>query len=521
MLKANKRNTYLFLSLIISLITAILVEKRIFTDPYAINDDVRNQIYWMAKLIDPDYFRGDYIADYFSQSSMVSPLYKLFFSFCASSKPLFSLGLDPKLISQYMVFPIILATTYALFKLGELHKDSRFAFWLCFVFTVYIWMMKFIAGALPRSFFYLLFFTFLYFWQSRKSLSLHLCVVLQALIYPTAFFISWSTLVADWFLSKQKSNNTASTNLSLITSTLTVSLPILYFRYIFNKDHRFGSLYNFAEAIKMPEFYIDKRHPVFIVPSNFIELISKPSNLVIISFVAITFLIWAIYAYRTFGKALKLQPALREAFRQPSYLWTSALASIVLFVVAHFLLFYLYLPHRYIAYVLPLVPIFILATSQYESENRMISAAKQRWTIYVYALIAVFAFSSSLDDDLISVSKQEKLIFNYLSKTPKDSLIVAPLKFASNIPAFSYRSVLLSSESDIPYHKLYYAEIKKRQALQNAIYKAQSQSELRSYAKEYGIDYVIVDSKEPHSGFLDQMQSDFKTKRFFIVAMFS
>lgn len=61
------------LSLLFSLIVALIVERRVFSDPYAINDDVRNQIYWMAQIMQPSLFDHDYIAAYFTQPMLVSP----------------------------------------------------------------------------------------------------------------------------------------------------------------------------------------------------------------------------------------------------------------------------------------------------------------------------------------------------------------------------------------------------------------------------------------------------------------
>ena len=54
----SKRNasTLLLLSLLLSLAIALFVEQRVFWGVMAINDDVRNQAYWMTRITDPTLF---------------------------------------------------------------------------------------------------------------------------------------------------------------------------------------------------------------------------------------------------------------------------------------------------------------------------------------------------------------------------------------------------------------------------------------------------------------------------------
>jgi hypothetical protein len=42
----------------------VLAHLRALATPFVINDDVRQQIYWMQQWQDPALFRGDFLTDY-------------------------------------------------------------------------------------------------------------------------------------------------------------------------------------------------------------------------------------------------------------------------------------------------------------------------------------------------------------------------------------------------------------------------------------------------------------------------
>lgn len=477
------KNFRLTLTLILSITIAIFVEHRVIFDAYAINDDVRNQIYWMARFIDPQFFNNDYIATYFTQSSMVSPV-------LAALYKLFSFFADPKILTQYLPFPIILITTYFLYKACEIHAGPKYAFWISLIFNLYIWTMKYTAGGLARSFFYLLFFYFFWMLARRNLLGISICFVLQALIYPTASFLSLVTLLIESFRAKLSAK--------FFSIALAISALILCTRYLYFKVPGFGPLTTFEQAKNMPEFYLDGRAAVFVTPYSFTQtgidwnLISamllkfwdKASLALLICF-------GLIISYFIYKKVFHNSNPL---VNMPSYLYSSTIASIVLFIIAYLTLFYLYLPHRYITYTLPLIPVYIIGSLLFKLEQ---DNAKRPWLIWPLILLICFGASKLWREDLIFVGKVQRKALQYLSKTPKDSMIAAPMELASNIVVFSYRSVIVSSEVNIPFHQAYYKEISKRVQDLNQLFKTEDLEYIQNFVQKYNIDYIVVDTKDP------------------------
>ncbi|MDA0772056.1 MAG: hypothetical protein O3C63_03840 [Cyanobacteria bacterium] len=481
-------NPRLVFSLLISLGLALFVEHRVFFDTYAINDDVRNQIYGMAKYLDPSYFANDYIAAYFTQPSMISPIVGLIYKS-------FSFFADPKLLTQYLPFILIMATTYFLFKASEIHAGSNYAFWVSFVFNLYIWTMKYMAGGLARAFFYLLFFMFFYFLAKRAWKSMVLCFALQALIYPTACFLSLITLIIELirtrFFLKEKIKDIT----KALTGSFLVSAIILYFRYIYFKVPGFGPMTTLDQAVKMPEFYLDGRACVFVVPFSFyqngisLELITNgfikfwDCSYILILIIAALVLFYSI--------SRKFFNVSKTTITSPSYLWSSAIASLSLFVIAYLNLFYLYLPHRYIAYTLPLVPIYLIGALLFKLES---DCSKRPIITWIVAIVMILAIAPLWREDLIHLSKAERKLHQFLETTPKQSMIAAPLKLASNIPAFAYRSVIASSETNIPFHQTYYKEVKTRVDNLAQLYATTDINYIRDFVQQYSIDYVVIDT---------------------------
>ena len=54
----------LLLAAVLSGVVFILAHLKALTNPYVVNDDVRQQLFWMQQWLDPELFKGDLLADY-------------------------------------------------------------------------------------------------------------------------------------------------------------------------------------------------------------------------------------------------------------------------------------------------------------------------------------------------------------------------------------------------------------------------------------------------------------------------
>jgi hypothetical protein len=84
-------------------------------------------------------------------------------------------------------------------------------------------------------------------------------------------------------------------------------------------------------------------------------------------------------------------------------------------------------------------------------------------------------------------------VYQFFAQQPKDILIASLAEEVDNIPSFSKRSILVSKEYALPFHRGYYQEIRQRAIdLINAQYSPSLQT-LQDFVKKYQIDYFMID----------------------------
>ena len=151
------KNCYLWLgiSLAVTIYYGLISYHHGFSQDYIVQDDVRQHIVWLQKLIDPELFPNDFIAEYFES---LAPLgFKALYSWTAK------FGIEPIWLAR--ILPTILAiitTIYTyLFTLKILPKASTGFLATLFVNQL-IWLNDDLITATPRAFLYPYFAAFLY-----------------------------------------------------------------------------------------------------------------------------------------------------------------------------------------------------------------------------------------------------------------------------------------------------------------------------------------------------------------------
>lgn len=266
----NKPILRLLLSLMFSLGLGCFVERSIFGNPFALNDDVRNQVYWMARIFDPTLFPQDFIADYFTQPLLVSPILHGIYSF-------FSLGVNPIVLTQFLPFALVILATLFLFKFAERYQDASYAFWTCFSFNCSIWIFKNLSGGLSRAFFYPLFFLLLWSLYTAQWRYVALTLWLSTLIYPPAFFLGLVLLLIEMWVHRHQEAE-RSNRIKCFFWSLGGSLMLVAGRlYMFPHEEKFGALTTHFKAEGMRFFYKGGR--IVLFPFNHEPLdLSFPFN---------------------------------------------------------------------------------------------------------------------------------------------------------------------------------------------------------------------------------------------------
>ncbi len=158
-------------------VTAGLFLLRAFASHFAIQDDARQFLAWMARLRDPGAMPGDLTADYFH--SVSPPLFRLIYALPAA------IGVEPVMTSRLLVPLLLIASAFAAWRVATaITPRPAVAFLTAACAMLAIVHDDGIFSATPRAFFAPLFLTFLDGMLRERRGQMVIALTLLAAIYP-------------------------------------------------------------------------------------------------------------------------------------------------------------------------------------------------------------------------------------------------------------------------------------------------------------------------------------------------
>ena len=437
------------------------------TDKYTVGDDVRT----MLQAIDlPDSYIGDYTKLGFPTTYHLTQFYKVLTNFV-------DLVLATKIMS---VFLYILVALFSYLLAKELKLKYAFIFSLLITLQTGIMFWVF-SGGLSRGFAFPLLLAFLYFLIKRNTINYTFVMILQTVIYPPIFIISLGVIGIE-FLRK---------NIA-IWKILPVIVPagILYF--IIPKSIKFGEQVNLIEALHMPEFYSGARAPVFRGDIPFTNSITDTLHSIFNSYnfnISSPFYLDAFFLLGLFS--LFVLVIFWKKISLPNELKALTISGIILFILSFVMFSKLYLPSRYIIFTFPIIAIYYISRGLELSLSGK-SVFKKTLVVLFVILLAFTFYSPKIENGLVTCDDKE--LYNYLEKLPKDSLIAAHPRIADCIPLYSSRNVLFMDELSAPYYKIYYTKIKLQITDFFDMYYSNI-DKTKSFCDKYSISHILIDTR--------------------------
>ena len=492
----SKRLFWLILSIIAALTFALTALNYQYQTPYTVNDDTRVHLFWMVRFIDPELFPKDLIADYFQSiaPSGFSFLYKIFALF----------KINPFIVGNFLPIFLILITTFYCFEVVQKIFPVPFAgFIATLLLNQNLFLRDDIYSSTPRAFIYPLFLAFLYYLLKSSLLGTLITIAFQGLFYPHTLLISGLILLIRIFRKENNLIKLDKENYIYYFTSLLLALLIMIPYALKISD--FGPVITAKEAIKLPEFSPSGRSNFFVDNPLEFWLYGERSGILpqewkyTLAFSFGCFIpILKQYPYRF--------PLITKVNSQVWILVQLLLASVVMFILAHILLFKLHLPSRYTQHTIRItlaladgIVITVLLNSfwgwlQRKSINKPILKL-----LGLSALICLIIFpsyaASQYPERLSYVTGKSPEIYSFLKEQPKNSVIASLTSEANFIPTFAQRSVLTGEEYAIPYHTGYYSQIRQRtKDLIRAQYSPKLE-EIKTFIKQYKIDFWLLDKQ--------------------------
>ena len=488
---------------VFALVIGILIQYPALTNPYVLDDDARQHLYWMRQFQDPELFQGDLLTQYAKnyQTWGVVLLYYL----C-------SFFVDPILMGKILTVILFSVTTLYLFKLVKhwTNKDTGLLAAVVFMGTpIYMGTM---SGGFPRSFGYPLLAMFLYYLARKEDLKVCLVFILQSLFYPMIFLISLLTYLPTFFsISKKKKYfNASGRKIKYFLISFLICTAILAGKYLYSYDPLIGKIVSRSQVERHLEFSMRVgRFPIFpptpflrqvtdnfsngtLFPGLLKDYTDKYSEVSIL----FNFKIWVAAAFLFLMTEIS-----RRKIRVPCEMVFLFLSGVVLFGIANVVMFKLFLPRRYLSYSIPLIGLVVLvfAIGGCFSKIRNDKIRKICQVLLLLFILRNYDLKAMAYFNDLSAQKD---FFAYLKTLPKNTLIAAHPSVADNIPTFAKRKVFINYELSHPFYDRYWQTIQMRTfAFFNAYY-SEDPTVIYKFCQENGIDYIIVNKKHFNPGYL-------------------
>src|SRR5208282_715373 len=244
---------------VLSAVVFFLAHMKAWSSPYVINDDVRQQIFWMQQWLDPQLFRGDLLAEYARHYVPwgVQGLYWLA-----------TWMTDPISFSKFLPGLLFIFLALCLYRLG-LEIGGRGLAWT--MVAVY-WLMPLfldnLAGGLARAFAAPLLAFFWLCWQEERPWGMGAALFLQALFIPYIFITSAVAVALAWLAGRHGKLGPppfpARWAQAFLLAAGAALVALMNYRF---DASGFGPLVSYAEMVNRPEFYAGGRYAILPVPS--------------------------------------------------------------------------------------------------------------------------------------------------------------------------------------------------------------------------------------------------------------
>ena len=492
------KNYYLWLgiSLVFTIYYGLISYYYGFSQDYIVQDDVRQHIVWLQKIIYPELFPNDFIAVYFES---LAPLgFKTLYSWGAK------LGIEPICLARILptVLSIITTVYTYLFTLKILPKASTGFLATLFVNQL-IWLNDDLITATPRAFLYPLLAAFLYYLSINSLVPCLVLMLLQGWFYPHILLIEMGILTLRLLVIKRKYPRFTANKTPYIWWVMGLIITTIALYPLTQKPPELATVVTAQQMQQMPEFNLGGRTPFFGTGIRF--WFYENSGLSLPPFPTIVWcslgLPWLL--------TTKLQ-TINLITNKIVILLQVAIASLAMFVLAHLLLPVLHLPSRFTYHSLRLilgittaiVLTVILDTfkiwldKKLYLSNPLKLSDKIKLALIIVASITIVVVPAI---PFIFIAFQNwnvgtnPEIYQYLARQPKDILVASLSEDANNIPAFSQRSILVGGEFAYAYHPVYYDRVKQRTVdLLQAQYTLDIKV-LTSFIRKYDLNYIMLD----------------------------
>jgi hypothetical protein len=479
-----------------SLAVFCLAHWKSLASPFVLNDDLRQQIFWMQRWLDAALYPPDILNAY---AEAYVPW---------GAKFTYWLGswfMSPLQFSKVLTGALYCGQCLLLMALGR-RLGGRDAGWAALASG---WLMPFfldnIAGGLSRAYASPLLAAFALAWLNRSSIWLGRVLMAQAFLIPYIFLPCALAACAQkaWSHLKGRPGLWLNTRRHWIILAISAAVVLAFSQVYAMKG--FGPLVNLADTAGRPEFGPKGRLDLAPLPNPFLDFVYFPfegiglfKELTLIpGILSLCLLAWPL---RAGARTLNW----RELGRRAAPLSFLGAAFLAFYVVARVKAFTLFVPDRYVQYPINLLYALLLSACLCAAWK-----ARRAWTrsgaaVGLMAALALLGGVRLMGVGLYDLRADTAVYAGVEAATPKDAMIAGHPDLMDNVQMFARRNGFVNTELAQPWSVGYWDRIRPRLDGLFAAYYAEDPEEVIAFAKRFGVDFLVVDEAHFTRRFLDR-----------------
>ncbi len=480
--------------LALSCLVFLFAHRQALLNPYVINDDVRQQLYWMASWDDPGLFPPNLLNEYsrLYVPEGVKAIYRAL-----------SPVMDPVQASKAVTGVLFVILCLAMYGVGSVLGGRRLGVFCAGA----VWLMPFflynISGGLSRAFAAPLLALFLLAWLKRFPSGMALSLLFQAVCIPYICILCCLSCALAFAAARVRRDPPPpfprkAAHFAVLAAC---ALAVWAMRQRMNASG-FGPLAGFQNIVERPEFGPLGRLDLFPLPNPFLDLVYWPferiglfleSGLPLgIASLAVLAVLVVIGARRFPWKSLA-----------PHLTPFAALAasSLILYAAARMLALKLFVPDRYVSYSFNIFYALALAICLYAVFSPLCS---RRGAGAVLVVLAAGLGAWRLTGAGLYDYSAWAPVYQAVRELPKDALVGGHPEDMDNVMTFGQRDALATFELAHPWSLGYWTRLEPRLRDQLMAYYATDPKTVRDFAARYGVDAMVVDEARYAPAFIEK-----------------
>jgi hypothetical protein len=465
-------------------------------EPLLAADDVRQQIFWMYKWLEPGLLQGDLLAGY---AERYVPWGERGLYWLASHV------VEPMTFSKLLPGVLFAVLGVAACGIGRA-LGGRGLGWaaLAVAWCMPIFLDR-LVGGLPRAFAGPLFLLFILFWLTGRGWAMGVVLVLTALFIPYMFLPCAAAAGLAWMAWKLRAAGPPPFPRRPGHWALGFLAAGLVAAYSLNLSvPGYGPMVWLHEMAGRPEFGPDGRERFLPLVSPLVDMVWAPLERLAPFRQAGPVAGGAVLA----GLGVLLVAGLRRVrwsrlLAGAGPLAFAAAASLICYAVARAVMFQLFVPSRYVLYMANLLLALLVAAALHALLAPRVgrlgrpAAGAAVLLALAFGLAAVRLHGLGLDD-----FRGRRGVIEAARQTPAGSVFASHPFVLDNVLAFARRPVVAGYELAHPWSEGLWRRLDPRLEATLRAYYADDPEAVVSFCRAFGVDYLIVDERHFRPAFL-------------------